>query len=70
MKKQDIWLFKKIKVDQSVINLGMIQESNLISLKSDEFKELYSERYKIEAKNAELKNQYRYETAQAYGLLA
>ena len=29
-------------------------------MKTDEFKKLYSERYKIEAKNTELKNNYRY----------
>ena len=38
-------------------------------MKTEEFKELYKERYKIEAKNAELKNQYDYETAQSCGLL-
>lgn len=38
-------------------------------MNTDEFKELYAERYKIEAKNAELKNQYGYGTAQACGLL-
>ncbi len=38
-------------------------------MKTEEFKELYSERYKIEAKNAELKNQFNYETAQACGIL-
>lgn len=36
---------------------------------SEEFKELYHERYKIEAKNAELKNEYGYDTAHACGLL-
>ena len=38
-------------------------------METEEFKELYKERYKIEAKNAELKNQYDYETAQSCGLL-
>ena len=36
---------------------------------SDEFKELYNERYKIEAKNGELKSQYGYGAANACGLL-
>lgn len=36
-------------------------------MKTDEFKELYSERYKIEAKNAELKNNYDYGNAEACG---
>ena len=36
-------------------------------MKTDEFKEFYSERYKIEAKNAELKNNYDYDKANATG---
>lgn len=36
-------------------------------MKTEEFKELYSERYKIEAKNAELKNNFGYDTANACG---
>ena len=38
-------------------------------MKTDEFKKLYSERYKIEAKNAELKNNYNYGNANACGKL-
>lgn len=36
-------------------------------MKNEEFKELYSERYKIEAKNAELKSNYGYDKANACG---
>ena len=36
-------------------------------METDEFKKLYSERYKIEAKNAELKNNYGYDKANACG---
>lgn len=36
-------------------------------METDEFKELYSERYKIEAKNSELKSQFGYDTANACG---
>lgn len=36
-------------------------------MKSEEFKKLYKERYKIEAKNAELKNNYNYGNANACG---
>lgn len=36
-------------------------------MKTEEFKEMYSERYKIEAKNAELKNNYGYDKATACG---
>ena len=38
-------------------------------MKTDEFKELYKERYKIEAKNAELKNNYGYGKATSCGIL-
>ena len=51
----------KIKSDMHIEHMNYME--------TDEFKELYSERYKIEAKNAELKNRYGYETAQACGLL-
>lgn len=36
-------------------------------MKTDEFQELYSERYKIEAKNSELKSNFGYDTANACG---
>ena len=36
-------------------------------METEEFKELYSERYKIEAKNSELKSQFGYDTANACG---
>ena len=38
-------------------------------MKTEEFKNLYKERYKIEAKNAELKNNYNYGNANACGKL-
>lgn len=38
-------------------------------MKTEEFQKLYSERYKIEAKNAELKNNYRYDKAIGCGKL-
>lgn len=38
-------------------------------METEEFKELYSERYKIEAKNSELKQVYGYDDAQGCGLL-
>ena len=36
-------------------------------METEEFKELYSERYKIEAKNAELKSRFGYDSANACG---
>ncbi len=38
-------------------------------METEEFKNIYKERYKIEAKNAELKNNYNYENANACGKL-
>ena len=38
-------------------------------METEEFKTLYKERYKIEAKNAELKNVYNYGEANACGKL-
>ena len=38
-------------------------------MKTDEFNDLYSERYKIEAKNSELKNNYGYDKATGCGKL-
>lgn len=38
-------------------------------MKTEEFKTIYKERYKIEAKNAELKNNYNYGNANACGKL-
>lgn len=37
-------------------------------MKSEEFREMYSQRYKIEAKNAELKQSYGYSKANACGI--
>ena len=37
---------------------------------TDEFKEKYRTRYKIEAKNSDLKNNYGYDRADSYGLEA
>ena len=36
-------------------------------METEEFKKLYKERYKIEAKNAELKNNYNYGNANTCG---
>lgn len=49
----------KIKDDVHVVQMDY--------MKTEEFKNLYSERYKIEAKNAELKNNYGYGKANSCG---
>jgi Transposase DDE domain./Transposase domain (DUF772). len=51
----------KIKDDIHIEHMDYVE--------SERFKELYAQRYKIEAKNAEIKERYNYETAQASGLL-
>ncbi|MGM0122664.1 hypothetical protein IGI37_003434 [Enterococcus sp. AZ194] len=51
----------KIKSDTHIAHMDYME--------TEEFKELYKERYKIEAKNAELKGRYNYGTAQSCGLL-
>lgn len=47
-----------------------IHDTQLAFQKTNYFKEKYRERYKIEAKNAELKNVYGYDRAISYGLSA
>lgn len=44
------------------------QNKQIAFQKTKEFKELARDRYKIEAKNAELKNVFGYDKAQSYGL--
>ena len=45
------------------------EASGLLEEQLEYTKELYAERYKIEAKNAELKNNYNYDQANAWGKL-
>lgn len=51
----------KIKSDTHIAQMDYME--------TEEFKKLYKERYKIEAKNAELKNNYGYDKANACGKL-
>ena len=44
-----------------------VHRKHMNYMKTEEFKDLYSERYKIEAKNAELKSRFGYDTANACG---
>ena len=44
------------------------QQAQLAFQQTEEFKEAYRERYKIEAKNAELKNVFGYDRAESYGI--
>lgn len=44
------------------------QQAQLAFQQTEEFKKAYRERYKIEAKNAELKNVFGYDRAESYGI--
>ena len=44
------------------------QERQKIFQETDEFKKTYRERYKIEAKNSDLKNNLGYDRAESYGI--
>ena len=44
------------------------QQEQIAFQKSEEFRAAYKERYKIEAKNAELKNVFGYDRAESYGI--
>ena len=57
----------------SILDLQKCQTPDDVHIKhmdyieTEEFKEFYSERYKIEAKNSELKSNFGYDTANACG---
>ena len=44
------------------------QQEQIAFQKTDEFKSAYKDRYKIEAKNSELKNVFGYDRAESYGI--
>lgn len=44
------------------------QQEQIAFQKTDEFKSAYKDRYKIEAKNSELKNAFGYDRAESYGI--
>lgn len=54
----------------SVYHRAQIQKDQMNFQETDEFREKYRTRYKIEAKNSELKNNYGYDRAESYGLQA
>lgn len=59
---------QKAKTYTVTIKRDNIHENHLIKNESDEYKELAKERYKIEAKNAELKNNHGYTNCVYSGL--
>ena len=48
--------------------ISKTQQKQITFMTTEEFKKLSKERYKIEAKNSELKNRYGYDRADYYGL--
>ena len=54
----------------SVCHRTEIQKEQMDFQETDEFREKYRTRYKIEAKNSDLKNNYGYDRAESYGLQA
>ena len=54
----------------SVCHRAEIQKEQMDFQETDEFREKYRTRYKIEAKNSDLKNNYGYDRAESYGLQA
>ena len=54
----------------SVCHRTEIQKEQMNFQETDEFREKYRTRYKIEAKNSDLKNNYGYDRAESYGLQA
>ena len=54
----------------SVCHRTEIQKEQMGFQETDEFREKYRTRYKIEAKNSDLKNNYGYDRAESYGLQA
>ena len=57
------------KVGHKTADTSFFGYKTHIAMTLEEFKTLYKERYKIEAKNAELKNNYNYGNANSCGKL-
>lgn len=62
--------FNQMSKTYSVCRRTEEQVSQMAFQKTEEFKRKYSMRYRIEAKNADLKNNYGYGRAESYGLAA
>ena len=60
--------FNQCRKTYSVTIHGEAQERQMEFQKTGEFKEKYRERYKIEAKNSDLKNNLGYDRAESYGI--
>lgn len=67
-KREGCFAFNQMHKTFSVTIHSEAQEKQLEYQKTDEFKEKYRQRYKIEAKNADLKNNLGYDRAESYGI--
>lgn len=68
--REGCFKFNQMSKTYCVYHRAEIQKEQMDFQETDEFKEKYRTRYKIEAKNSDLKNNYEYGRAESYGLQA
>ena len=68
--REGCFKFNQMSKTYCVCHRAEIQKEQMDFQETDEFKEKYRTRYKIEAKNSDLKNNYDYGRAESYGLQA
>ena len=68
--REGCFKFNQMSKTYCVCHRAEIQKEQMDFQETDEFKEKYRTRYKIEAKNSDLKNNYEYGRAESYGLQA
>lgn len=68
--REGCFKFNQMSKTYCVCHRAEIQKEQMDFQETDEFKEKYRTRYKIEAKNSDLKNNYGYDRAESYGLQA
>ena len=66
--REECFAYNQASKTYSVSIRSEAQERQLAFQKTNEFKEKYRERYKIEAKNSDLKNNLGYDRAESYGI--
>ncbi len=67
-RREGCFAFNQTQKTYSVTIHSEAQEKQLAFQQTEEFREKYKERYKIEAKNSDLKNNLGYERAESYGI--
>ena len=66
--REGCFAFNQCSKTYSVTIHSEVQQRQKIFQETDEFKKTYRERYKIEAKNSDLKNNLGYDRAESYGI--